>query len=510
MSNVSFELVAEFTTVLPDEIEKPTQDYVQGIDRDLIIRTGLYFLGINNRESEWENWRQFLQGWFRSENAEFAQKVANNCDRQEKEKGQKIQLYYQIAFLRLLEFALSLPPSQIIQSPIEAEVNLFKAYLGFVGKVVKLHPNSEKYFKVQSEHNELVLQVVNMMFPTSDLDNYIFEEVVICQFVKGTLLFEFLELNPTFHPMLNGFYERYGITHWKQYFEGLLPITQAITKRSKEGWLELMIERNEHFERSNQFLKGLSIEKIDGKELPDFASLRSNPIFISNDRLFIIYNLFVAENIYKSLYFTLKFINDALPNGLKVKAWRSKYGGQFSENHLLYEVLGFSYKQQPCLALTGNEIQKEMDGGPDYYIRQNNSIYLFECKDTFVPGQIKQSGDLEAILADIKKKLYYTVKDNEISAKAVKQLVENVRRVLRRENTFDQSYVENENYIFPIIVLQDSSFDTPGINRVVNDWFRIEILELQSKGYDVSKVFKITIINIDKLIMYSSCLRNSK
>lgn len=510
MSKVSFELVAEFSTILPDEIEQPTISYVQGIDREFIIRIGLYFLGINTNDNKWENWKEFLQGWFNSENAAFAQKIAKNCARQEREKGQKIQLFYQIAFLRLLEFALSLPPSTVTQSPNESEVNLFRAYLGFAGRLVHLHPNSEKYLKAQTDHEQLILQIVNMMFPTSDLDNYVLEDIVICQLVKGTLLFEFLELNSSYHPMLNGFYNRYGITHWEQYFEAILPLAQTITKRSKEGWLELIIEKNEHYEKNKNFLSGLSIDKIDGTELPDFASLRSNPIFISNGRLFIIYYLFVVENIFKSLYFNLKFINDTLSQDLKIKGWRSKYGEQFSEAHLLYEVLGYSYKQQNCLALTGNEIKKDIDGGPDYYVREVNNVYIFESKDTFVPGDIKQSGDLEAIIADIKKKLYYTEINDQISPKAVKQLVENVRRALLKENTFDRAYSENEIFIYPVLVLHDTSFDTPGINRIVNDWFRVEINELRSKGYDVSKVFNITIINIDVLIKYSSCLRNKR
>ena len=57
------------------------------------------------------------------------------------------------------------------------------------------------------------------------------------------------------------------------------------------------------------------------------------------------------------------------------------------------------------------------------------------------------------------------------------------------------------------MILHDRQFNVAGLNALVNYWFDIEISKLKDQNINVQKVRKITIIDIDTLILYQENLK---
>jgi hypothetical protein len=514
MSKFSTGLLGDFDSILPGVEKEPPEAYLKGIDKNIVLKTASYLLGLNVMNSPYRDWRKFLGMWFRHENVAFAQIIANNCNKLEIKYQTPVSLYYNIAALRFFDFSLALTETETTQDPIDSEINLFKAYLVFLTRSTDAQITNADFLHKHKDHSAIVLTLFNMQFPTADLENYDFEEVIACQMVKGTTLFQFMERNSKWTPLLQRFYSHFDISHWVEYFQGTLPLVRGIVNRTIDGWFEYNIPEDENFNRNVNFLKLLSQQQYIDEEIPDFIRLRENPLYqISNSTFRVIFALFVAEKIYKSLYFQLKSLNEELPEDQKINELRSAYGDEFTEQFLLYQVLDFVYHHRSYVRFTGQELTQKfnINGGPDYYLRNGNHLFLFENKDTFIPGTVKSSGDIEKILDDIKKKLYYTTNDKgKIKPKAVQQLAENVRRVLLKENKFDKDYKERNIQVYPILVLHDSAFNASGFNQIINDWFKIEMKKIADQGVNTDRVKPITCIYIDTLILYGEYLKRKK
>lgn len=82
----------------------------------------------------------------------------------------------------------------------------------------------------------------------------------------------------------------------------------------------------------------------------------------------------------------------------------------------------------------------------------------------------------------------------------------NIKKLLKKKAEWDSLYKENRIRIYPIIILHDNIYNCPGINDLVNQWFAVELKEIENK-YNISQIEKITIINIDVFIAYREFLQ---
>lgn len=196
-----------------------------------------------------------------------------------------------------------------------------------------------------------------------------------------------------------------------------------------------------------------------------------------------------------------------------IASWNTFYTKHFAESYLLYNLFEYIYEKRSYLRLTGDQMDASLakKGGIDYYIRSGKHLMLFESKSVFINADIKQGGDLQKLQEALKSKFYFELKpDGKTKPKAVRQLVRNVARVLRLENPFDINYKPNNIIIYPVIVVHDSTFNSPGLNYLIDIWFAEELKTLEREGLDVSRVRKICILNVDSLILYSDYLRLKK
>ena len=151
------------------------------------------------------------------------------------------------------------------------------------------------------------------------------------------------------------------------------------------------------------------------------------------------------------------------------------------------------------MRFSGEELSKAgFIGAPDYYVRNNNKIFVFESKDSLLNAALKESGDYASIEIELIKKFYQDGKD----AKAINQLLAFIKSLLTK--TFlkwDNTYKLDTARIYPIIIIHDRQLDVPGLNKIINFWYFNELEKLKKEVEIKSKIYPITIITASTLIL---------
>jgi hypothetical protein len=123
-----------------------------------------------------------------------------------------------------------------------------------------------------------------------------------------------------------------------------------------------------------------------------------------------------------------------------------------------------------------------------------------------IGAPIKQSYDIDLLMKEIKKKLVV----EGTRPVGIGQLTTNIRKLVDGTNKYDSGFLPDETNIYPIIVLHDPMFDTPGLNKILNDEMKQEIIRLKDEGLNTDNVKTLTLINIDTLIQLAPSLADGR
>ncbi|GHT19678.1 hypothetical protein AGMMS4957_04460 [Bacteroidia bacterium] len=323
----------------------------------------------------------------------------------------------------------------------------------------------------------------------------------VTQLYKAGLFFKFCEQNPCFSIYLSYFYKEKKVSDWNEYLCSVLSFYVAPIRQNTRNSI---IQFRETDIKSQKFLEQFILDVGNLKLESDFGALRNNFVLkITNDEYMILnYNLLV-DKIYQGLQFD--FYNTLIKNGAlnkkgkKIKdfgEYKSMLGDEFSETYLFYKIIERVVENKNYIKLSGEEIKgKTGNGEPDYYIRDNNNLFLFEMKDVIINKDIKLSDEIKVIHDGICSKI---CKDNGKERKGGGQLLYNIDRFYK--NFFislDDCNPENIS-AYPIIVVNDSAFDANGVSNLL---FREFDKILDSKYPHLrEKVNKPVLINLDALI----------
>lgn len=507
-------LLAEFKTVFHDEEPRSLEQYLTGISRSILLQVGAYFLGFSNQKLAYGSYKTLLETFFCSENNAFANKVYDrlqNLEKQEQEKGRNPHLVIinPPSSLQLFEYGFEYLTEEETQSKAEIEVNLFKAYLLLNQQNTSKDVIAKRTTENLSKELYLPALIFAQSYPYSDLINYETTELITAQIIKSFYLFEFLAENDETRALLDSFLQYYACPDWEGYLKKLLPIVSSIIKADKEAHIDIVIPKDEMYKSNCEFIDKLAVKDNEAIQDYDFKIIRSQPIYKVSEGLYrIIYPLFVIEMIFKGLYFKLSEINNLLPKNVKKGNLRSFYCDEFSEKHLLYRLLNSIYKNRYIQFSGAEMLDAGLNAEPDFYIRKGNKAFLFESKDILINAEVKQSADYVLYLREFTKKLYYVDDGKSRKNKAVLQLIKNVKRLLEKNLIIDSNYKEKSLHIYPILILHDNQFNISGLNVIVNNWFQVELKELQREGLDTQRVKQLVIIDIDTLIFYQDLFRD--
>jgi len=84
------------------------------------------------------------------------------------------------------------------------------------------------------------------------------------------------------------------------------------------------------------------------------------------------------------------------------------------------------------------------DNEPDYYVRHNNKIYLFENKDILVRADIKRSSDIEKIKKLLDNKFVHDG-DRHVD---IGQLITSIQQIVNKTSTYDDYVNQKKQFIF--------------------------------------------------------------
>lgn len=253
----------------------------------------------------------------------------------------------------------------------------------------------------------------------------------------------------------------------------------------------------------------------DNKEL---LYLRNHFLFSSKKSLIIINPNLLVDKFYQGMIFD--FWNSVSKHKGKSESgkvisnfadFKSIVGMKFSESVLFYNVISNSFPSEEYIKISGIELKSlykrlNLLGEPDYYIRKDHHIFLFEFKDVTLSDSVKQSDNFKNIKNQVLARL---CKDGDNNRKGAIQLLYNIDSLFKNEIDIEKDRMFSSlDIYFPILVTTDRCFDALGINSLIIQEFS-SVIE-NKFNYLSGHVKMPIIINVDTLIDIMYRLRIGK
>lgn len=235
----------------------------------------------------------------------------------------------------------------------------------------------------------------------------------------------------------------------------------------------------------------------------DYRTFRSHPLVRVDDGKYLIYSLhLLLERLYSSLFFDIK---DGFKNAFGF------YNKEFVERRLFQPaVLAALSKYTSFFLPSKHDVEElnapaEIDGQPDFYVREDYNIILFECKAIRIKGDVKDKSDISELLDLLKQKLYQSTHNTDKSRKekkkpedlGVKQLVNLMTKIDEDSFEFDDNIPDEVAY-YPVLVLEDTHLVIPGISSIINSWYK----ELIHKELPNQMCHPVVVMSINTLIWH--------
>lgn len=500
-------LIWTFEDVFPDEEALDINEYLVDIDKKLLYKVAAKFSLTKYIDSPNGEMTEAFKLIFGPHNSEFVRNTYGIVEEIEK-KQELRKFFHPVTALQLFELAHKLEETDEGLSEAETEVAIFKAYL----LLNQIHTQNQYKASESTNHLEgdkvhIPMMMFSALYPDHDKLNYNLDNQWLAQLIKSVYLFQFLDSKEEARLLLIAFNNKFGIENWSVFIKKYLPITMGLIG-NKEASTIIQLDPNEaDFDENCSFINKLILEEDEKIMEWDFLSLRSKPLIeLEKGKYLIVFDLFVVEKVFKGMYFLLRDLNENLEEDEKVKDLRGLVTLKFSEQTILYKVLEDLYKSS-AIKYSGEELDSiKIQGAPDYYIRKGSNILLFESKDFLIKADDKLSFDFELYEDVFTNKLY---EEEDGSAKAVVQLINNIKKLLKKQFSPDTNYNYRDITIYPIVIVHDFQYDTPGLNVLIDSWFQEELSVLESEGYYTRKIKPLVIVNIDALLLNSIPLAKS-
>lgn len=502
---INMSLVLEYSSLFEQEKED-IEELLKLVPKEIVYKCAAHHIMKQLFNEDQFNVFGSLNYWFSQKNSEYKKEILQLINIRYKGKTENLSLIHPLSNLRIIQYCLNIQPkSEIALTEDQYEIILFKTYLLINEEITSqfkqtLDFKNDDYLNIGPE-----IVVFSSAFKMSELFHYNFGSEFFCQMVKLSFFYRFMCSRDELKKHHEEFLKMYNVSSINDYAGRFITFIPQITNSGKHGYLEI----TNNNEDSISFLEKISNDEIKIDEDHDFKSVRDCPLIkIEEGKYLIAHPLFLINKFFKSIYFDFYKINSKLfkSNQSKITEFRSYYTTNFSQGYLLEEVLEYSLKNK-YLKIHGDVLSK-IDSAPDYYIREGNKVILIENKDTYFSAKIKESEDFEEVIKELREKLL--VKSTGKKS-AIKQLVNNIIRVKDYKNEFDRDYKLNNIKIYPIIIVHDIFYNTPGLNKIVLKWFNDE---LDMNGISINETFfknvkPLLIINIDSIIRSAELLRTN-
>src|SRR5690606_15031291 len=377
------------------------------------------------------------------------------------------------------------------------EINLFKAFL-----VINKEVNSKQKFEDSEDNVEKLIDMsITMLFSTSDIGNYEnndleFGKALYSTIVRFEYLIDFLQSDNEYSYLEKDLYSYFAQNSLKEVSNQMKYLFGKLFELKLKNGFKFQVDEKE----SQEFLNSLSSDKII--EDDDFTILRNYPVYKINENTFSIIDFFfVVDKFNKSVKFILKNSFHKHHNlSARDRTFFEFFNTKFSEDYLMKKVLDEIFHKP---YLVKKSVLDTTDNEPDYYVRHNNQVLLFENKDVLIAKSIKSSGDIQKINGVLKSK-FLEVNNKPIG---VGQLVTSIVQIIENDFKFDDYLNEKKNItIYPILLINDRIFETLGINYRLNQWYLTLVKEKLGEKYNPNFIKSLTVIDMDTLIYWTPYL----
>lgn len=232
----------------------------------------------------------------------------------------------------------------------------------------------------------------------------------------------------------------------------------------------------------------------------DYRVFRSHPLITSNNGQYILYNLpLLCERLYNGLFFDIKSVY----GGIFFNFYNSKFVEQQLFQNIMTECVGDKttvyYPKKEDIG------GAEIEGQPDFYIREQNSVILFECKGIKLNGCLKDESDISRIVDELRNKLFMSsididkqrTKKKKENAVGVAQLINQIELVKNGRFPLDEMIPSDVLY-YPILVIEDPKIVRLGLTSMVNIWYQ-QLLKEHLVGIRLNPII---VMSINTLFLY--------
>jgi hypothetical protein len=305
----------------PDEII----EYIKELDFESLIEAGTFFLSASNPKSHLTQIEFFLKRFFSYSNNSLAIKIYKRVKDLEKNSSGNFIILNPEAALIFFETILSLT-ERVKNNPDEKifEERVFKALLAINQRIVSKQETLYNHLDKIADEEKIGAQLIGMTLSYSEYVNTNITKLIISQFIKSFLFFEFCEKELPMH--LKKFNEDSECNHWKDYIKVLMPAIMLITKMSISTTNTIVLQNeNNDIDRTEMFFENIALKEwTTSGNYYDFPILRQQPVIkLEKYKYRIINDVFLIEKLFKSLYFQFREINDTLPENFRKSDFRS-------------------------------------------------------------------------------------------------------------------------------------------------------------------------------------------
>ena len=366
------------------------------------------------------------------------------------------------------------------------ELKIFMAYL--VSVDTSIYANQEK---LTSSKANPVSQFFEFTWP-SLIQQYEFTTELnpIFQALKTNAFLEEMLKIPEFSGSVKKYLSDYGFKDPWSFVSGYMRIIKGAINKAKGVELPLLTMSKDH-----PYRKIVERRVIDPHEYAQnkrdhlrYAGIRKQPLFLFEEDSFLVSNWkFLYSQLGIGVTFELFFNSPSLKKKYKdIPTFRSFIGKAVSEEVFFQSLLRFAYgsNKYDVLNLGGK------DEYPDGYLRQGNSIFLFEYKDVLFADSVTESATFEEIVETVTERF---LENSEGKPKGAQQIANHVKFLENNEFEFDQFTKKHRRKsidIYPVIVYSHNQFSLPGVNHWLN-----EQAEVYFKNSSFRSVKPVTMIS---------------
>ncbi|WP_222936142.1 hypothetical protein [Neolewinella lacunae] len=234
-----------------------------------------------------------------------------------------------------------------------------------------------------------------------------------------------------------------------------------------------------------------------------YAGIRKQPLFHFEDNAFLVSNWnFLYSQLGIGVTFDLFYRSKTLRKAYgDIPTFRSFIGKHVSEEIIFQSLLKFAYSKNKYDVLHLGE----KDEYPDGYLRQGNSIFIFEYKDVLFADAITEAATFADITATVREKF---LKNAEGKPKGVQQIANHIEYLSKAEFGFDhftQKHRRQSVDIYPVIVYSHDQFSMPGVNH----WLNEQAASLL-QGFPFRSVKPVTLISESYLFNFLKMFREHR